>query len=147
MPNIASTLKSEISRLAKREIRREVSAFKKLSAAHRRHIAALKRQVAELQRQAAQLAKRSPAAQSATAPAAADSARFQARGLRSLRARLGVSQANLAKLLGVSALSVYNWEGGKATPRRESLAAIVALRGLGKREAQARLSVLHIRRK
>jgi len=45
----------------------------------------------------------------------------------------------MAKLLGVSTLSVYNWEGGKATPRRERLAAIVALRWIGKREAQARL--------
>lgn len=95
-----------------------------LGRVHRRHIAELKRQIAELQRQAAQLAKRSRAAQSAPAPAAAaDSSRFQARALRSLRTRLGLSQADMAKLLGVSALSVYNREGGKASPRRESLAA------------------------
>lgn len=30
------------------------------------------------------------------------------------------SQADMAKLLGVSALSVYNWEGGKAKPRGKS---------------------------
>jgi DNA-binding XRE family transcriptional regulator len=140
MPNLASTLKSEITRLAKREIRSEIAGLQKASAAHRRHIAELKRQLADLQRQAAQLAKRSRAAQSAPAPAPEkDSSRFQARGLRSLRARLGLSQADMAKLLGVSALSIYNWEGGKSVPRRESLAAIVALRGIGKREARARL--------
>lgn len=44
------------------------------------------------------------------------------------------------EVLGVSALSVYNWEGGKSTPRRESLAAIVALRWVGKREALAQLA-------
>ena len=62
MPNIASTLNSEISGLANREFRREVSAQGKASAIHRRHIAALKWQIADLQRQAAQLAKRSRAA-------------------------------------------------------------------------------------
>ena len=45
----------------------------------------------------------------------------------------------MAKLLGVSALSVYNWEAAKAKPRGKSLAAIVGLRGLGKREALSRL--------
>ena len=45
----------------------------------------------------------------------------------------------MAKLLGASTLSVYNWEGGKATQRRERLAAIVSLRRIGKREALARL--------
>jgi len=142
MPNIASTLKSEITRLAQREIRSEVATLKKASAAHRRHIAELKRQLADLQRTSAQLAKRSRAAHSAPASTAEkDSSRFQARGLRSLRARLGLSQTDMAKLLGVSPLSIYNWEGGKATPRRERLAAIVALRGIGKREALSRLSV------
>jgi len=140
MPNITSVLKSEITRLAKRAIRTQTAALKKATAAQRRHIAELKRQLADLQRTAAQLSKRSRAAQSAPAPAGLnDSARFQARGLRSLRKRLGLSQADMAKLLGVSALSVYNWEGGKSTPRRELLAAIVALRGIGKREARERL--------
>lgn len=130
MPNIASALKSEITRLAKREIRTETAALKKATAAQRRHIAELKRQLADLQRTAAQLAKRSQAAQRAPAPTGPnDSPRFHARGLRSLRKRLGLSQADMAKLFGVSELSVYNWEGGKAVPRRESLAAIVALRG------------------
>ena len=147
MPNIASTLKSEITRLAKREIRSEIAALKKATAAHRRHIAELKRQLADLQRTATQLAKRSRAAQSAPAPAAlAESARFQARGLRSLRARLGLSQADMAKLLGVSTLSIYNWEGGKATPRRESLAAIVGLRGVGKQEVKQRISAIERRK-
>jgi hypothetical protein len=39
----------------------------------------------------------------------------------------------------VSPQSVYNWETRKATPRKEQLAAIVALRAVGKREARARL--------
>ena len=141
MPNIGSVLKDEISRLAKREIRRELAVLKKASAAHRRHIAALKRQTAALQRQAAMLGKGIARAAPATTNASADGkpARFQARGLRSLRQRLGLSAAKLARLLGVSELSVYNWETGKTTPQKERLAAIVQLRSAGKREIQTRL--------
>jgi len=140
MPNIGSVLKDEISRLAKREIRRELAVLKKASAAHRRHIAALKRQTAALQKQAAMLGKgmaRSTPASSAAVEG--KPARFQARGLRSMRQRLGLSAAKMAKLLGVSELSVYNWETGKTTPQKERLAAIVQLRSSGKREIQARL--------
>jgi len=62
--------------------------------------------------------------------------------LRSLRSRLGLSAPQLALLLGVSEQSVYNWETKKATPRKEQLAAIIAMRGIGKREAQQRLDAI-----
>lgn len=65
--------------------------------------------------------------------------RFVAKGLRSMRQKLGLSAAELASLIGVSEQSVYNWEQKKATPRREQVAAIVGLRGIGKKEARARL--------
>ena len=139
MPNIASVMKSEISRLAKREIRGEIASLKKATASHRRHLAALKRQVADLERKAALLAKQTARATKIVPAVEENTARFQARGFRSLRQRLGLAGAKMAKLLGVSELSVYNWETGKATPRKESLDAIVGLRSLGKREAQARL--------
>jgi polyhydroxyalkanoate synthesis regulator phasin len=51
MSNIASVLKDEISRLARKEIKRETSALKKSSTAYRSEIAALKRRVQELERQ------------------------------------------------------------------------------------------------
>lgn len=142
MPNIGSLLKQEISRICRREIRKEIEGTRKASAAYRRDIAALKREVAGLRRETSALAKR--AASSAPAPVAKAERpmRFVAKGLRSLRARLGLSQAQFAQLVGVSDQSVYNWEGKKATPRREQLAAIAALRGLGKREVQQRLADL-----
>src|SRR5437762_2853684 len=51
MSNIASVLKEEISRVARREIKRETSALKKASSAYRSDIAALKRRLQELERQ------------------------------------------------------------------------------------------------
>jgi DNA-binding transcriptional regulator YiaG len=48
----------------------------------------------------------------------------------------------MGALVGVSAQTVYNWEAGKSRPRQQQLAAIAAIRKLGKREAQARLASL-----
>ena len=68
-----------------------------------------------------------------------DSLRFRADGLRSHRAKLGISAADYGKLVGVSGLTIYHWEHGKAKPRRKQLASLAAVRGLGKREALHRL--------
>ena len=143
MPNIGALLKDEISRLCRREIRKAVAGAKKASAAYRRDIAALKRQMAALQKKAAFLEKRAVPANAGKPAALPDRpVRFVAKGLRSLRSRLGLSAPQLARLLGVSEQSIYNWETQKATPRKEQLAAIIALRGIGKREAHARLDAL-----
>jgi DNA-binding transcriptional regulator YiaG len=45
-------------------------------------------------------------------------------------------------LLGVSAQTVYSWETGKSRPRQQQMAAIVAIRKMGKREVEARLDQL-----
>lgn len=143
MANIATFLRDEISRLSRRQIRKEVTPLRKAAAAHRREIAALKRQVLELQRKAKAIAKTA-----ANAPRAAGSAesappqRFVAKGLRSLRARLGFSAPELARLVGVSDQSVYNWELKKTTPRKEQLAVLAGIRALGKREARSRLEAI-----
>jgi len=135
MPNIGATLKQEITRLARREVRVQVQATKKASTQYRRHIAALRRQVTALERQLAILRRRG----TTTAPAATGDApqkiRFVAKGLKSQRARLGLSAADFGRLVGVSAQSIYNWEQGHATPRAGQLAVLAARRGIGKREA------------
>ena len=143
MPNIGTILKQEISRLCRREIRKEVESVRKASTTYRRDIAALKRQVAALQRQSTLLAKRSATAVNKAPASLPDRpVRFVAKGLHSLRKRLGLSAPQFALLLGVSEQSVYNWEAKKTTPRKEQLAAIIAMRGLGKREAQQRLEAI-----
>jgi DNA-binding transcriptional regulator YiaG len=139
VPNIGMLLKEEISRLCRREIRRQVEPLRKTSAAYRHDIAALKRQIVELERRVGAIARRHPTDARPRVVPDGPPVRFVAKGLRSLRARLGVSAAELAQLMGVSAQSVYNWEHKKSTPRKEQLASLVALRSLGKREVGARL--------
>ncbi len=140
MPNIATVLKEEIRRLARKEAKAQVAELKKASARHRKDIAALKRQLAAQQRANAKLAK--AVSSGRAAPAASDptpSRRFSATRLASHRAKLGISAADYARLVGVSHLTIYNWEKGQNKPRAAQLEALAGVRGLGKREAIARI--------
>lgn len=141
MGNFAAELKAEISRLAKKEIKREMAALKKASAQYRSDIAALKRRNVELERALARLGKQTRKS-AAAAPAEAsegENLRWRPAGFAKLREKLGLSAADLGKLIGVSALSVYKWEKGQVKPRAAQLAAIAAVRHIGKREALRRL--------
>ena len=142
MPNVAAVLRQEMMRLARRQSRAENEGTRKASAQFRRHIAQLRRQVATLQRQVVLLQQW--ALQGSRAPAKSNSTkvRFVAKGLVSQRKRLGLSAFDYGRLVGVSAQSIRNWEQGLATPRAEQLRALAALRGIGKRDAVARLSEL-----
>jgi DNA-binding transcriptional regulator YiaG len=144
MPNIATLLKDEIARLSRKEVRRQIETVRKASAQYRRSIASLKRQAVKLERQIARLESSVFDKPRAAAPAAAagKQVRFVAKGLRSQRERLGLSAADYAKLAGVSSQSIYNWEQGTARPRPSQIATLVALRGINKREALARLERL-----
>jgi len=136
MSNVASVLKEEFARVARKEIRREIATLKKASAAYRSEIAALKRRVQETERL---LRRGNTRAQSSAAAGDAGSAaqgtRFSAKSMASQRRRLGLSAAECGLLVGASAQSIYNWEEGKARPRAQHLPAIFALRALGRREA------------
>jgi DNA-binding transcriptional regulator YiaG len=138
MPNIGALLKSEIARLARKEVRAEVTALRKASTGYRRDIAALKRQVADLERQATASRRAVKRAQPADSTVAAK-ARFSATALKSHRAKLGISASDYGRLAGVSGQSIYNYEAGKAEPRQSQIAALAAVRALGKREAMGRL--------
>jgi DNA-binding transcriptional regulator YiaG len=143
MPNIAGVLKEEISRVARREIRSETASLRKASAQHRRDIADLKRQVSDLQGRVALLEKQVLQNVSAQIAAAdAKGVRFTAKGLRSQRKRLGLSAADYGKLVGVTAQTIYSWENELSRPRKQQLPALASIRGMGKREARARLEQL-----
>ncbi len=141
MPNVGAVLKEEIARLSRKELRRQLGGMKKASAQYRRHIAALRRQIGSLERQLSELRTRvlERASNAATATAATQT-RFMARGLRSHRARLGLSAEEYGRLVGVSAPTIYSWERKMSTPRAEQRTSLAAVRGLGKREARARLA-------
>lgn len=140
--NLATVLKAEIARLARKETKTQLEPLRKANAGCRRDIAALKREVAALSRQLKSASRPARAARDDAADAGAGDAsrvRFQARGLKSHRGKLGLSAAEYGQLAGVSAQSIYNWEAGKTVPRQGQMQALAALRGMGKREAARRL--------
>ena len=141
MANVATALKEEITRLARKEIRSEIAGVKKASAQYRSEIAALKRRVAALEKQLSRAEKNTGRnkAEVQVEPEAAGKARFTAKGFKSLRERLGLSGQDIGQLLGVTAQTVYSWESGKSSPRGQQLAKIVALRGMGKRKVAVML--------
>ena len=143
MPNLAATLKLEISRIARREARSETAGLKKAVAGYRSDIAMLKRRSLELERQ---LRRRSrDAAPAGVASADSESSvrgRYSAKSLASQRRRLGLSASQLGQLIGVSPQSIYNWEDGKARPRSKHMPAVLALKTLGRRAAAAHLEQL-----
>jgi DNA-binding transcriptional regulator YiaG len=142
MPNIASALKAEIGRVARKELRGETDPLKKTLSQYRTQIAALKRRIEALERQQKQSAKLTiPKASEQSARES--SLRFRPSGFAAHRKRLGLSAREMGLLLDASALSVYKWESGQARPRSNHLEAIADIRKLGKREAAKRLDQLN----
>jgi DNA-binding transcriptional regulator YiaG len=139
MPNIATVLKEEIRRLARKEAKAQVAALKKASAQQRRDIAALKRQLREQERANAKLAKAVSNGRAVAPAASTSTVRFSPTWLRAHRAKLELSAADYARLVGVSGLTIYNWEKGKTKPQAAQLAKLAEVRGMGKREAIARI--------
>ena len=142
MPDVASVLKQEIRRLAKKEIML-------VAADQSRQIRGLKATVRDLRKQVADLGKtvtRTLAASRQQSPTQTEpeekSIRISARSIRSHRKRLGLTQAQLSKLLGVSTASVTFWESGRTSPRGKNRQAIAELRTIGSRDAKVLLESL-----
>lgn len=145
MSSFADQLKSEIARIARKEVRAEIRLLKKANAQYRADIAALKRRLAETERVLARVAKgsgqaRAKVVESDDEASPAQGLRFRVAGFANLRKKLGLSAAEMGQLIGVSPQSVYHWETGKSHPRAAQLAAIAAVRKLGKREVAVRLA-------
>jgi len=146
MTNLAAALKTEIARIARKELRAETDGLKKTIARQRTEITALKRSVQMLEKELKRTSRAGARAERASNEArdVDESAqfRFHAKGLASNRQRLGLSAEDYGLLAGASGQSIYNWERGKTVPRPGNLAALTALRSMGKREVTARLAEL-----
>jgi DNA-binding transcriptional regulator YiaG len=147
MPNIAAVFKEEIRRLARREIKAQVGKTQKAAAQYRRDIAKLKRTLGQQEKELKLLKKQRQEGQPEAEEEPSEAVRFSARSVKAQRSRLGLSAADYGKLVGVSGLTIYNWEHEKARPRKAQLAALVAVRGIGKREALIKLAELTPKRK
>jgi DNA-binding transcriptional regulator YiaG len=140
MSNFTQLLKVEIRRIAKREIKTEIGKTKRAVTQCRRDIADLKRLMAAQMKMLSVLQQHGGHLPEKIAEQSGEKFRFSARSVKAQRTRLGLSALHYGKLVGVSPLTVYAWEQGKSHPRKAQLAALVAVRGIGKREAMQKLA-------
>lgn len=142
MNTFSNAFRSEIIRVARKELKTELQAMRKVLSGHRSDIAALKREIKAL-------ASSRPKTQPKAAPSPAEPAppsgklhrpRLPAQALAKKRAALGLTQKDMARLLGASSLSVYKWESGQVHPRAAQLDRIAEVLKTGKRKALERLA-------
>jgi len=141
MAKLEQVLRSEIIRLARKQIRivcislaREVRQLKRRVSQMGKTVAGLDKIRVELE------AKRAAEGVKLEAPEEkVKAARLSPLLIKKLRARLGVSQGQLARLVGVSRQAMAFWELGKSRPQGQNRAALVALRGVGRREVKRML--------
>ena len=133
MGKLEANIKSEIVRLAKREIRstlvplgRDVRLLKSTVSQLRKTVLALERFASQQQEES----EKRKVPLEAT-PEEVKKSRFSPRLVRSLRKHLGISQKELAILCGVTVGAAHLWEKGKFKPKDEKKAVMVALRKLG----------------
>src|SRR5512139_3684200 len=145
MPNIAKVLREEIQRLARRQARAELRPVRRDNVRLKKTVADLRRQLAALNRTSRELVKKvAPLAAIKETEAATEKAaklRPTSKSLKNLRARLGLTQAQFGKLLGVSGQAVVQWGSreGRIRMRQRTLSALAGIQTIGKREAWRRL--------
>ena len=144
MPDIAKVLKEEILRLARKEVRAATAGLRKDNAALKRAVGDHKRRIAKLESGSRRLlasANKRRKESMGTTDEEIQRARITAKMIRSIRAKLKLSQGDLARLVGVNSQTVYQWEHkeGRLTFRGNAKAAIVAVRKLDRKQAQQRI--------
>jgi len=138
MGKIEAILKSEIVRLAKRQMRqitgplgRDVRLLKGVVSKLRKTVLVLERSTA---RHALEAGKGRINLEAT--PEEVKGSRFSPRLIRALRERLGLTQKEMATLAGVTVGAIFQWEKGIFEPRSQKKRVLVALRKLGRREAK-----------
>lgn len=132
--SIMNELKKEIIRLSRKEISKELAPVRRVTAKQRTLIANLRRDVTDLQKEVHALSRATPATPTEAKP---EQPGFwiTGKGIKSIRKRLGISQVQLAKLVGVSDQAVATWEQkeGKVVFRQQETAVRLAeLRSMNK---------------
>ena len=138
MGKLEGMIKSEIVRLAKREIRKIARPLSRDVRSMRSTVSQLRKTVLALQRLTARQESESRKGKVLleAAPEEVKKSRFSPRLIHTLRKRLGITQKEMATLTGVTVGAIYQWEQGMFEPRGQKKGMLVALRKLGRREVR-----------
>ncbi len=135
MGKVESTIRSEILRLAKKEVRAAFIPLKRDVRTMKLKLSGLKKNFIVLDRVAREKIREddSRKLRLEATPEEVKASRFTPQRIRLLRNRLGISQRELAVLTGVTIGAVGAWEKGKFEPKMDKKAILIALRKLKKR--------------
>lgn len=151
MANFSKQFQDEVRRLARKEAKTDLARLKADVVELRKALSATRKQLSTLQQGLKRVKKVVPAAAEAEAQAVdgRSGGRVSAKTIIKLRERLGLTQGEFAKLVGVTGQSIYQWEHkeGTLTFRRGAKERIIALKGIGSREARRRLEEMNVTRK
>ena len=136
MGKLESTIKSEIQRLAKREVRSTFLPLRKEVRAMRLKLSGLSKGITSLNRMTKELHLEEVKPKLEATPEEVKASRLTPDRIRGLRKKLGISMRELGVLTGASMGAVLSWEKGKFKPRGDKKAALVALRKFRKREVR-----------
>ena len=141
MGKIESIIKSEIQRLAKREVRSTFRPLRKEVWGMKLKLSNFIKNFTILDRLAKEASKsKSTERKLEASPEEVKASRLSPERIANLRKKLGISQRELGLLVGASLGAVAMWEKGKFKPRGDKKAALVALRKLRKREVRKMLA-------
>ena len=125
-------LSAELGRLVQAEVDDQLSEL-------RDEVAELRKRVGKAERGGS---RRPGPARKASGGQTAASAKLTPDAIRSMRKRLGISQAELALLVGVTPVAVYFWESARTRPVGSNVDALIQLRGLDARRVRRRVDRL-----
>jgi DNA-binding transcriptional regulator YiaG len=140
MAKIEVIIKSEIMRLAKREVRAVFRPLKREVWEMRTKVSNLSKGMASLNRVTKELHLEEVKPKLEATPEEIKASRLTPERIQGLRKKLGISQRELGILIGSSTGAVLSWEKGKFRPMGEKKAALVAVRKLKKREVKKLLA-------
>lgn len=152
MAAFAESFRSEITRIARKELKGELESIRKGLASQRTEIVALKRalkdanaEIRQLQRASAGASKRGTEAPAAIkgkpGRKSAVEASFGPAAFKACRIELGMTQKQMATLVQGSLASLVRWENG-TQPRGAALQRIADVMSMGKAKAWSELEKL-----
>ena len=150
MTAFQDSFQAEVARLVRKQVKDDQAALKQSDRKQREEVSALKQEVKSLSTQVRsltkQLAKLEALVQSQVpqkeprTPRSSSGFVFNHEALIAKRHELGLTQAQMAQLLGVSNLTAYKWETGAVHPRDSKLGRLQEVLKMGPRQAQKALS-------
>ncbi|HNX25884.1 MAG TPA: helix-turn-helix domain-containing protein [Phycisphaerae bacterium] len=153
MAEYLTSFRGEVSRLVRRELKKTFAQLKAENVKLKKHVADLRKKMAGLQKanryiekETKYVARLREEKEAASENPQIDRMRIKGSAIRKLREKLGISQAELAALLGVTGQTIYQWERRQNESlrrlRNDSKIALLEIRKMGKKQVLAKLEAM-----